>query len=136
MNRSLRKLAPLAASQRQRGAATAKLKAAPAAQLSPALLQQCAGQAAALLRALANPDRLMLVCHLVEGEKTVGELGALAGIGQPSLSQQLGVLREEGLVATRREGKHIHYRIGSPQVSAVLQTLHGVYCAPSAVAAH
>lgn len=104
--------------------------------LSPALLQQRANQAAALLRALANPDRLMLVCHLVEGEKTVGELGALAGLVQPSLSQQLGVLRDEGLVGTRRDGKHIHYRIESPQVLELLQTLHRLYCAPGADPSH
>jgi ArsR family transcriptional regulator len=95
---------------------------------SPARLQQCAGQAAALLKALANPDRLVLVCHLVDGEKTVGELGDLAGVAQPSLSQQLGVLRDEGLVGTRRDGKHIRYHIESPQVLAVLTTLHDLYC--------
>lgn len=104
--------------------------AAPAPPLSPAQLQPHADDAAALLKALASPARLMLVCHLLEGERSVGELGELAGIDQPSLSQQLGVLREQGLVATRREGKHIHYRIASPASLALLQTLHALYRAP------
>jgi ArsR family transcriptional regulator len=108
----------------------------PADPFFAASLKKGAGKAAALLRALANPDRLMLVCHLVDGEKTVGQLGALACVDQPSLSQQLGVLRQEGLVATRREGKHIHYRIGSREALAVLQTLHALYCAPKAPAPH
>jgi ArsR family transcriptional regulator len=91
-------------------------------------LQARAGDAAALLKALANPDRLLLLCHLVEAERAVGELGEMTGIAQPSLSQQLGVLRTEGLVATRREGKSIVYRIASPAVHAVLRTLYDLFC--------
>ena len=68
-------------------------------------LQARAEEAANLLKALANPDRLLLLCQLVEGERSVTELGMLSDIAQPSLSQQLGVLRGERLVATRREGK-------------------------------
>ena len=92
-------------------------------------LQARAGEAAGLLKALANADRLMLLCLLVDGERGVSALGALSGLAQPSLSQQLGVLRGERLVATRREGKHVVYRLASPAAMAVLQTLHGLFCA-------
>ena len=99
-------------------------------------LQQRAGDAAALLKALANRDRLLLLCHLVEAERSVAELGAITGIAQPTLSQQLGVLRGEGLVATRRAGKSIHYRIASPAALAVLRTLYALFCEGGAAAAH
>ena len=85
-------------------------------------------EAARLLKAFANPDRLLLLCQLVEQEKSVAELGDLTGIAQPSLSQQLGVLRTENLVSTRRDGKSIFYRIEAPEVHAVLQTLYKLYC--------
>lgn len=93
-------------------------------------LQVRAGEAAALLKALANPDRLLLLCQLVEGERCVGDLGAATGIGQPSLSQQLAVLRAERLVETRRDGQRVLYRISSPAAMAVLRTLHDLFCAP------
>lgn len=93
-----------------------------------AQLQQQADAAATLLKSLANRDRLLLLCHLVEAERSVAELGAMTGIAQPTLSQQLAVLRAEGLVATRRAGRFIHYRIASPAVHAVLQTLYTLYC--------
>ena len=90
-----------------------------------------AGEAAALLKALANPDRLLLLCQLVSGERSVGDLGVLAGIEQPSLSQQLSVLRGERLVATRRDGKQVIYRIASPAALTVLEALYGLYCEPA-----
>ena len=99
-------------------------------------LQKRAHEAAALLKALANPDRLLLLCHLVETERAVAELGAMTGIGQPTLSQQLAVLRSEGLVLTRRSGKSIHYRIASPAVHAVLSTLYQLYCSDAGSAVH
>ena len=99
-------------------------------------LQKRAHEAAALLKALANPDRLLLLCHLVEAERAVAELGAMTGIGQPTLSQQLAVLRNEGLVVTRRSGKSIHYRIASPAVHAVLSTLYQLYCSDAGSAVH
>ncbi|HSV34984.1 MAG TPA: metalloregulator ArsR/SmtB family transcription factor, partial [Ramlibacter sp.] len=76
----------------------------------------------------SNPDRLLLLCHLAQGEKRVGELEALSGIVQPTLSQQLGVLRDEALVSTRRDGKNIHYRIDSPQAMAVMTVLYQQFC--------
>ena len=91
-------------------------------------MRTAAGQACTLLKALANPDRLMILCQLVDGEKRVGELEALLGIVQPTLSQQLTVLREQQLVRTRREGKHIFYALASPQALAVIQTLYDQFC--------
>jgi ArsR family transcriptional regulator len=96
--------------------------------LDIARLQQAAAEAATLLKALANEERLLLLCQLSQGEYAVGELEALLGIFQPTLSQQLGVLRNQGLVATRRDGKQIYYRLDDPQALALLQTLYAVYC--------
>ena len=118
---------------RGRALTRAKPSAAPSL-VSPSLasveLQARAEEAANLLKALANRDRLLLLCQLVEGERSVTELGMLSGIAQPSLSQQLGVLRGERLVATRREGKSVIYRIESPAAMTVLQTLYGLFCKP------
>lgn len=97
---------------------------------SAAALRDAADQASALLRTLANPDRLMLLCELVAGERSVSELAEATGLQQPSLSQQLGVLRNEGLVETRREGKFIYYSLASPEAARVLQLLYELYCAP------
>ena len=91
-------------------------------------MQAAAGEACRLLKVLSNPDRLLILCRLAEGEMSVGQLEESLGIRQPTLSQQLTVLREEALVATRREGKHIHYRIDSPQALAVMQVLHQQFC--------
>lgn len=92
------------------------------------LLRANASAAGQLLKALANPDRLLLLCQLSEGERNVSELEALLGILQPTLSQQLAVLRREGLVETRREGKQIFYRISSPAALAVINTLYQQFC--------
>lgn len=96
-----------------------------------AALQTKAVEVAALLKALAHPDRLMLLCHLLEGEHCVAELGDVTGVRQPSLSQQLGILRSEGLVSTRRDGKFIYYQVSSEPVRALLTTLYQHYCGPS-----
>lgn len=92
-------------------------------------LRANAGAAGQLLKTLANPDRLLLLCQLSQGERNVGELEALLGIVQPTLSQQLAVLRREGLVDTRREGKQVYYRISSPAALAVINTLYQLFCA-------
>ena len=92
-------------------------------------LRSSADQAHQLLKALANRDRLLLVCQLVDGERNVGELEELLGIVQPTLSQQLAVLRREGLVDTRREGKQVYYSVASPEALAILHTLYGLFCA-------
>lgn len=97
-------------------------------------LQAAAGQAVGLLRSLANPERLILMCALAEGERCVTELSQATGIHQPTLSQQLGVLRDEGLVSTRRAGKFVYYQVDSPAAMELLSLLHRLYCAPSASA--
>ncbi len=94
------------------------------------VLRSSAGRACSLLKTMANEDRLMLLCHLIDTELNVGELERLTGIRQPTLSQQLGVLRDEGLVATRREGKYIFYTLASPVVMKVMHTLYDLYCSP------
>jgi len=94
-------------------------------------MRDAADSACALMKVLANPDRMLLLCQLAEGEKNVGELQQALGIVQPTLSQQLAVLREEELVETRREGKNIYYRIASPQALAVLEVLYEQYCTPA-----
>ncbi len=94
-------------------------------------MRLAATQASGLLKALANPDRLLLLCQLAEGEHCVSELEGLLGILQPTLSQQLGVLRQEGLVTTRREGKQIFYSIASKEALAVMQVLYQQFCAPA-----
>jgi DNA-binding transcriptional ArsR family regulator len=77
---------------------------------------------------MANADRLLLMCQLMNAELNVTELETLTEIRQPTLSQQLGVLRDEGLVATRREGKFIYYTLSSPEVVGVMETLYKLYC--------
>jgi len=91
-------------------------------------MHKAADQACRLMKVLANCDRLLLLCQLSQGEKCVSELEELLGIVQPTLSQQLTVLRNEELVTTRREGKHIYYQISSPEALAVMQVLYKTYC--------
>ena len=100
-------------------------------QFDPDAMQAAAAQACALLKVLANPDRLLLLCQLAQGELAVSQLESLTGIRQPTLSQQLGVLREEELVSTRREGKQIFYSVASPEAMQVLQVLYELYCPPT-----
>ena len=101
----------------------------PAITLDIQQLRDNAFAAGQLLKALANQDRLLLLCQLSQGERNVGELEAMLGIGQPTLSQQLAVLRRQDLVETRREGKLIYYRISSPAALAVINTLYQQFCA-------
>lgn len=91
-------------------------------------LQQTASEACNLLKILANPDRLLLLCQLSQGEFCVSDLEARTGIRQPTLSQQLTVLRDEQMVSTRREGKQVFYRITSPEALAVMNVLYELYC--------
>ena len=93
-------------------------------------MKASAGNACRLMKVLSNPDRLMLLCQLSQSEKRVGELEDILGIVQPTLSQQLTVLREEELVTTRRDGKNIYYQIASPQALAVMNVLFEQFCGP------
>ena len=87
------------------------------------LFEASAGRAAALMRLLGNERRLMILCQLLEGELSVGELQPRIGLSQSALSQHLAILREEGAVATRRDGQIIYYRVADPAVLRVLETL-------------
>lgn len=87
-----------------------------------------ASKACAILKTLANEDRLLILCQLSQGARNVGELEALLDIRQPTLSQQLTVLREEGLVATERQGKYIYYSLASQEAVRIMQTLFELYC--------
>ena len=87
-----------------------------------------AAAAATLLRALANERRLLVLCQLGDGELSVSALQARLGLSQSALSQHLAVLREEGIVATRRDGQTIRYRIADPAAVAVIATLASIFC--------
>ncbi len=92
-------------------------------------MQAAAGRACELMKVLANPDRLLICCQLSQQEMCVGELEASLGIMQPTLSQQLTVLRNAEMVTTRREGKNIYYRLASGPALAVMETLYAQFCA-------
>jgi DNA-binding transcriptional ArsR family regulator len=96
--------------------------------IDPAVLRQAAGQAVAALKVLANEERLLLLCQLSQGEMSVGDMEAALDIHQPTLSQQLGVLRNEGVVHTRRDGKRIFYSVADPRLLQVLEVLYQLYC--------
>lgn len=104
---------------------------APALRPDIAALEERAEEAAALLATMANAKRLLVLCHLVDGERSVGELADIAGISQSALSQHLAKMRLQGLVATRREAQTIFYSLASTEVRALIGTLYGLYCAPA-----
>ena len=91
-------------------------------------MREAADQATTMLRVLANEDRLLLLCQLTQGEACVSELEELLEIRQPTLSQQLAILRNEEMVSTRRDGKKIFYKVSDPGAVSVLTTLYGLYC--------
>lgn len=92
-------------------------------------LEASAEKAAALLRAMSNARRLMILCELAEGERCVGQIHNRAGLSQSALSQHLAVLREQGLVATRRKSQAIFYRIADPAMFRIIDALASNYCA-------
>ncbi|MFJ3054420.1 ArsR/SmtB family transcription factor [Herbaspirillum sp. NPDC087042] len=98
------------------------------ASLSPELMRQAAGQAVTALKLLANEDRLLLLCHLSQQESSVSELEQALDIRQPTLSQQLAVLRSEGVVSTRREGKRIYYQVADARLLEMLTLMYHLYC--------
>lgn len=100
--------------------------------IDPSAMREHADSAAHLLKALANEKRLLILCLLAEGERSVGDLNALVDLSQSALSQHLAVLREEGLVDTRREAQSIYYALSAGPAYRIIQTLHGIYCAPGA----
>jgi DNA-binding transcriptional ArsR family regulator len=84
--------------------------------------------ASSFMKSLANPNRLMIACALLDGERSVGDLEIDLRLRQPSLSQQLAELRESGVVEARREAKQVFYRISDQRVVALLATLHQIFC--------
>jgi DNA-binding transcriptional ArsR family regulator len=96
------------------------------------ILDAKAEEAARVLAALANAKRLMALCHLVQGEKCVGDLAERVGLAPAALSQHLARMRDLRLVETRRDGQTIFYRLASAEVAAILETLYRLYCAPAA----
>jgi ArsR family transcriptional regulator len=100
------------------------------APLELAAFEANAAAVAAVMRSLANPRRLMVLCTLVErGETRVGDLAAMVGLSQSALSQHLALMREEGLVTFSREAQVLRYRIADPRIETLLGTLYQLYCA-------
>lgn len=87
-----------------------------------------AEEAAEFLSSMANPKRLLVLCHLLGGERSVGEMAAIANLSSSALSQHLTKMRLQGLVKTRRDAQTIYYSLASPNVQKVLETLYGIYC--------
>jgi DNA-binding transcriptional ArsR family regulator len=99
-----------------------------AANINPQKMRSSADDACRLMKVLSNRDRMMLLCQISQGEKCVGELEACLDIQQPTLSQQLTVLRNEALVKTRREGKQIYYSHSNHVALEVMNVLYQNYC--------
>jgi DNA-binding transcriptional ArsR family regulator len=95
-------------------------------------MQSAAGEASDLLKALANPHRLMILCQLSEGERSVGELAVFLGIRDSTVSQHLAILRRDDLVDSRRDGQTIYYSISSAPARELVEVLYRSYCAPQA----
>lgn len=85
-------------------------------------------RASTFLKALSGRSRLLLLCHLTDGEKSVGELARLTEARDTAVSQQLALLRRQGMVAARRSGQTIYYSLSSPEAARMLETLHGLLC--------
>ena len=96
--------------------------------IDPNKMMANATQASELLKTLANPNRLLILCILSQGERSVGELEEILRIRQPTLSQQLAVLRDQELVETRRAGKQIFYSLSSDESERVIRLLYEIYC--------
>ncbi len=96
--------------------------------LEPEALRRAADDAVGALKLLANVERMLLLCQLTQGEMCVGDLEEQLDIHQPTLSQQLGVLRNEGVVNTRRDGKNIFYSLADPALIEILAVLYRIYC--------
>lgn len=105
------------------------MKHSPALGLNLDAMRAHADEASDLLKAMANAQRLRILCLLANGERSVGDLNASVDLSQSALSQHLAVLRRDGLVATRRESQTIHYSLADGPAEKVIRTLHDIYCA-------
>jgi DNA-binding transcriptional ArsR family regulator len=97
-------------------------------QVNPEQMAFAASKASELMRTLGHKDRLMVLCHLISGEKSVGELAGLLEIPQSPLSQHLARMRKEELVTTRREAQTIYYSIASIEAARMVELMHELYC--------
>jgi DNA-binding transcriptional ArsR family regulator len=97
-------------------------------QVNPEQMAFAASKASELMRTLGHKDRLMVLCHLISGEKSVGELAGLLEIPQSPLSQHLARMRKEELVTTRREAQTIYYSIASIEAARMVELMHEIYC--------
>lgn len=91
-------------------------------------MREAANRVVDLLKVLSNPQRILLLCEIAQAERNVGELEKLLDIRQPTLSQQLGVLRRTGMVETRRDGKQIYYQMASQEALTLMNTLYELFC--------
>ncbi|MCO5155288.1 MAG: metalloregulator ArsR/SmtB family transcription factor [Aquamicrobium sp.] len=98
--------------------------------IDPNVMRAAADEASELLKALSNQHRLLILCQLIEGEKSVGQLAEFLGIRDSTVSQHLALLRRERIIAGRRDGQTIWYRIESGPARAVMEVLYGAYCSP------
>jgi len=98
--------------------------------IDPNAMRAAADEASELLKALSNQHRLLILCQLIEGEKSVGQLAEFLGIRDSTVSQHLALLRRERIIAGRRDGQTIWYRIESGPARAVMEVLYGAYCSP------
>jgi DNA-binding transcriptional ArsR family regulator len=103
--------------------------------IQPDVMEAAADRASELLKSLANRHRLLILCQLVDGERSVGDLAAFLGARDSTVSQHLALLRKDGLVQARREAQTIYYSIASGPAQRVLETLFAVYCAPAPLCA-
>jgi DNA-binding transcriptional ArsR family regulator len=94
-------------------------------------IQEHAGEAAALLKALANDQRLLVLCCLLDGPLSVGEINERVPLSQSALSQHLGVLREAGLVTTTRKSQTVNYTLAQGPALKIMEVLYSAFCAPS-----
>jgi len=97
-------------------------------QIDVEVMRERATRASQLLAAMANEKRLMILCQLIEGERSVGELADLLGVRQSTISQHLALLKKDGFVGSRRDGQTQYYSLAGEEAQRVLEALYGLYC--------
>lgn len=99
--------------------------------VSPAAMKEQAGKAQRLLTAMANEKRLLILCQLIDGERSVNDIAELLGARQSTISQHLALLRRDGFVQARRDGQTHFYSLKGDDARSVIETLHTLYCVPA-----
>lgn len=97
-------------------------------------MKKSADSACGLLKALAHPDRLMIICHLAAGERAVGDIAEALDLRASTVSQHLALLRREGILKSRRQGQTVWYSVGTPMAEQLVSTLYKMYCPNGAAA--